>query len=242
MIAQDPHEPSHLRGQCAEERLPVSCSSGPQAPSARKPNHVQQNRCLCSERDRLNIPHSFILLTHLWKKKLCVLNNSCRWFLLRLPLKMTDGVSSSTCAGLNETELSAGRASSSCDGVRSCRKGTPSAGRRGANSARRPGLSEEGIFNSVLFSSKLENWTKSSQQAQRQHKYIVNAPSMWKHTVKKPHVSAPTRLLGRLSPSRVQFMTMSLMTLNASVSLYTSRSSGSARHEIAPSLQLKTLM
>ena len=71
MIAQDPHEPSHLRGQCAEERLPVSCSSGPQAPSARKPNHVQQNRCLCSERDRLNIPHSFILLTHLWKKN-CV--------------------------------------------------------------------------------------------------------------------------------------------------------------------------
>lgn len=38
-----PHEPSHLRGHSAEERLPVSCSSDLQAPpAAKEPNHVQQ--------------------------------------------------------------------------------------------------------------------------------------------------------------------------------------------------------
>lgn len=38
-----PQEPPHLRGQCAEDWLPVSCSSGLQAPpAAREANHVQQ--------------------------------------------------------------------------------------------------------------------------------------------------------------------------------------------------------
>lgn len=165
---------------------------------------------------------------------------------VHLPLYITDWIHSSTCAGLNDTELRAGRAASSCDGVRPCRKVTPSKGRRWPSSASRSGLSEEGTFNSVLFSNKLEIWIWVSEQEQIQHifyKYSLNAIVKWKHTlktIKKPdsHFFVPTRRLGRLSPSREQFITMSRMILKTTVPLYTRRSSGSARHERLPSLKL----
>lgn len=159
-------------------------------------------------------------------------------------LYITGWVCSSTCAGLNETESRAGRTASSCGGVRPCRKGTPSEGRRWESSASRSEPSEEGTFNSVLFSNKLEIWTEGSEQAQRKHMYYtysLNAIVKWKHMWKRITFSVPTRWLGRVSPSRVQFITMSRMTLKTSVSLYTRRSSGSARHETLPSLKLQTL-
>lgn len=49
--------------------------------------------------------------------------------------------------------------------------------------------------------------------------------------------SLPTRRLGRLCLSRVQFRMMFWMTPKVSESLYTSRSSGSARHDRLPSLK-----
>lgn len=141
---------------------------------------------------------------------------------------------SSTCAGLNGTELRAGRTACSCDGVRPCRKGTPSEGRRWAYASSRSGLSEEGAFNSVSLSNKVEIW-------HRDIIYVINTPSMQLLTVKKPHISfsVPTRWLGRLSPSRVQFMTLSRITLRTSGSLYARRSSEFARHERLPSLKLQ---
>lgn len=62
-------------------------------------------------------------------------------------------------------ELRAGRAASSCDGVRACRNGAPSEGRKGDSSARRAGPRDEGVFRSALSSNKLETCTAQPAQA-----------------------------------------------------------------------------
>lgn len=54
--------------------------------------------------------------------------------------------------------------------------------------------------------------------------------------------SVPTRRLGRLRLSRVQFRMIFWITPKVSESSYTSRSSGSARHDRLPSLESQTLV
>lgn len=54
--------------------------------------------------------------------------------------------------------------------------------------------------------------------------------------------AVPTRRLGRLRLSRVQFRMILWITSKVSESSYTSRSSGSARHDRLPSLESQTLV
>lgn len=72
-------------------------------------------------------------------------------------LVMIAGVVRLTCAGLNETELRAGRAARSCVALRPSKKGRPSRGRSGESSTSRAAPSEEGPCSSVVFSNKLES-------------------------------------------------------------------------------------
>lgn len=129
------------RRPCADDSLPVSCCSS--STSCQDIQPCRTNGALCPP-DYRHLTSTDVGSTGKKSMRACVYGHLC------------------TCSGLKDTEVRAGRAARSCDGLRPCRKVNPRTGRRWASSASLSALMEEGAFSSVLFSNKLEVWKKES--------------------------------------------------------------------------------